>query len=61
MFDKIKDKVMEKLIYSRPEIEAIEMEVEGVIANSPNNDPQMDDMDTNDGLARNRRRFWNED
>lgn len=51
---------MEKLIYSRPEIEAIEMEVEGVIANSPNNDPQMDDMDTNDGLARNRRRFWNE-
>ena len=51
---------MIKLNYNKPEIEIIEMESEGVIANSFG-EPQISDEEHGGGLTRSRRRFWNED
>lgn len=46
-----------KLSYNRPEIEIIEVSIEGVIAQSPT-DPQIDNETTHGGGTSRSKKFW---
>lgn len=50
---------MEKILYSKPEIETIELELQSPITTSPSE--TLDPSDTTDGeFDSNRKSFWNE-